>query len=120
MKQKHIGITIIETLTLSYLLTGILLCTLALLMYRTDINQSAANLGVTLIYIIASLLCGIFVGKKMKHRKFLWGFLLGLLYFLILFCISCLLKQDAQLITKERITTMFLCIGGGTLGGMLS
>ena len=79
-----------------------------------------ANLGITLTYIFASILAGMIIGKKIGKRKFLWGFFVGVLYFAILTLISVVFQKNIVLFSTERITACFLCIAGGTLGGMLA
>ena len=120
MENKNIGISILKSLIFSYILTGIILCILAFIMYQTEVSTKVANLGVTLTYVAASVFAGFIIGKQMGKRKFLWGLAVGLLYFAVLFLISLLLDQNQALMSGERITAMLLCAAGGTLGGALA
>lgn len=79
-----------------------------------------ANLGITLTYILASVFAGMLIGSKIGKKKFLWGFAAGMLYFMILTLISWIFQKNIVLFSTERITACFLCIAGGTLGGMLA
>ena len=114
------GLYIVQSLIVSYIVTGILLCILALIMYQSGAGEKIANLGITITYILASILAGMMVGKKIKKRKFMWGLFVGMLYFLILTSISLIFQENIILFSAERITAFFLCIAGGTLGGMLA
>lgn len=114
------GMYIVQSLVVSYIVTGILLCILALIMYQSSAGEKTANLGITLTYILASILAGMIIGKKIRKRRFLWGFFVGMLYFLILTSVSLLFQENIVLFSMERITAFFLCIAGGTLGGMLA
>lgn len=114
------GLYIVQSLIVSYIVTGILLCILALIMYQSGVGEKIANLGITLTYILASILAGMMIGKKIKKRKFMWGLFVGMLYFLILTSISLIFQENIILFSAERITAFFLCIAGGTLGGMLA
>ena len=120
MENKNIGISILKSLIFSYILTGIILCILAFIMYQTEVSTKVANLGVTFTYVAASVFAGFIIGKQMGKRKFLWGLAVGLLYFAVLFLISLLLDQNLALMSGERITAMLLCAAGGTLGGALA
>ena len=46
------------------------------------------------------------------------GLASGILYFLILLCISAVIHPGEALISGERITVFLLCAAGGMLGGM--
>ena len=118
MENKNIGISILKSLIFSYILTGIILCILAFIMYQTEVSTKVANLGVTFTYV--AVFAGFIIGKQMGKRKFLWGLAVGLLYFAVLFLISLLLDQNQALMSGERITAMLLCAAGGTLGGALA
>lgn len=114
------GLYIVQSLIVAYIVTGILLCILAFIMYQSNAGIKIANLGITLTYILVSILAGMLVGNKIKKRKFLWGMLVGMLYFAILTFISVIFEEDLVIFSTERITAFFLCIAGGTLGGMLA
>lgn len=114
------GLYVVKSLVAAYIVTGILLCILAFIMYQSNAGIKTANLGITLTYILASILAGIIIGRKIGKRKFLWGFLVGLLYFAILTSVSLIFEQNINIFSTERITAFFLCIAGGTLGGMLA
>ena len=114
------GLYVIQSLVISYIVTGILLCILAFIMYQSNAGIKIANLGITLTYILASILAGMLIGNKIGKRKFLWGFFVGMLYFVILTLISLIFQKNMILFSTERITAFFLCIAGGTLGGMLA
>ena len=63
---------------------------------------------------------GLIAGKKMKRKKFLWGLLLGSLYFLILFAVSAALAGGLPKDLVHMGTTLGICMAAGTLGGMMS
>lgn len=60
------------------------------------------------------------MGKRMQVKKFLWGVLLGISYFLVIFAISALLNQNMLEQGMELVTVFAMCGLGGMLGGMLS
>ena len=114
------GLYMIQSLVFAYIATGILLCLLAFIIYQSNAGMKIANLGITLTYILASVFAGILIGSKIGKKKFLWGFAAGMLYFMILTLISWIFQKNIVLFSTERITACFLCIAGGTLGGMLA
>lgn len=110
----------VKALIIAYVVTGIMLFVLAFLMYKFGISEQAVNFGVTFIYILATGVAGILMGRSMKQRKFLWGSLVGLIYVALIFVVSLLVTGNATMIMQDGVSTLLLCVGGGMLGGMLS
>lgn len=59
------------------------------------------------------------MGKMGKTRKFLRGFMLGMLYFLLLLAISAGIYRSVQG-GMQMMIAWILCGVGGMLGGMVS
>ncbi len=57
------------------------------------------------------------LGKWMASRRFLWGLMLGIIYFLILFLAGRILSGSWN---PEAMLPLASCAGGGMLGGMFS
>ena len=112
------GIYVVQSLIVSYIITGIILCVLALIMYQLKSGTKIAEAGVTATYILASMAAGWTAGRRIGKRKFLWGLASGILYFLILLCISAVIHPGEALISGERVTVFLLCAAGGMLGGI--
>ncbi|MCI9097338.1 MAG: TIGR04086 family membrane protein [Lachnospiraceae bacterium] len=111
---------ILKCLLLSYLLTTGLLLLLALLLYRFELTEKVVSVCIIGIYILVTFLAGFLAGKREGSRKFLWGLLLGGLYFLILIVISLSVNQGMGEVGGNFFTVLILCCGSGMLGGMLS
>ena len=111
---------ILKCLLLSYLLTTGLLLLLALLLYRFSLTEKMVSICIIGIYILVTFLAGFLAGKREGNRKFLWGLLLGGLYFLILIVISLIVNQGMGEVAGNFFTVLILCCGSGMLGGMLS
>lgn len=111
---------ILKCLLLSYLLTTGLLLLLALLLYRFNLTEKVVSACIVGIYILVTFLAGFLAGKREGNRKFLWGLLLGGLYFLILIVISLIVNQGMGEVAGNFFTVLILCCGSGMLGGMLS
>ena len=71
----------VKALLAAYVVTGILLIILALALYKFELNEGAVTAGVTAVYLISTFTGGLVVGKLAKVRRFLWGIVLGILYF---------------------------------------
>ncbi len=111
---------ILKNLLLSYLLTTILLLLVSLFLYRFSLSEKTVSICITGIYISVTFLAGFLAGKKEGTRKFLWGLLMGILYFLILALVSLIVNQGSLGLTGNFFTILLLCGASGMLGGMLS
>ena len=69
-------------------------------------------------YILSCFVGGFLSGKMMKNKKFLWGILVGLLYFGIMLLVSLAVNRQLDQTAANFVTTMMLCLLGGMLGGM--
>lgn len=108
-----------KCLLFSYILTGFLLLLMALLLYKLELSAGMVAVGVIFIYVIATFSAGFIMGKCTGNKKFLWGLLLGVAYFAILFIVSLIINHSAGTVANDFLTTLLICAGGGMLGGML-
>jgi len=120
VNKKSMVMTILKSLLISYIVTGILLLALTLLLFKLDLNESKVSVGIIFIYILSSFIGGFIVGKSTKSRKFIWGIVIGAAYFIVLTLISLLINKTFQSDMGNFITTFVMCVGGGMIGGMLS
>lgn len=111
---------LLKSLFLSYLLSGILLLALAFLFYKLKLKEPQINAAIHVIYVAVCLTGGFLAGKRIGQRRFFWGLLSGLLYFLVLLAVSLFLNQGLPDNPDGMLTVMGCCLAGGTLGGMLS
>ena len=111
---------ILKSLLISYLLTAGLLLLLALFLYKFSLTEKIVSLCITGIYILVTFLAGFLAGKREGARKFLWGLLMGCLYFIILTLVSLIVNHGMGDLSSGFFTTLILCAASGMLGGMLS
>jgi putative membrane protein (TIGR04086 family) len=99
-------------------IAAILVLAAVLLHWQPDTGKMQT--AVLAVYGFSCFAGGCYCGKKMKKRKFLWGLLLGLCYFLLLFLLSqCREDADSPELVHSLLILM-LSMGGGMLGGMVS
>ncbi|MBR2950159.1 MAG: TIGR04086 family membrane protein [Lachnospiraceae bacterium] len=118
--QTKPAVGLIKSLAAAYLLTagGILL--LALLMYRLELENTVLATAVLIVYMLSGLLAGLIAGKCVQVRRFMWGLLSGTFYFLVLVCMTAVVKQEFTDFGSHFFTTWMICAGSGMLGGMIS
>lgn len=110
----------LKSLLAAYVVTGILLMILAMALYKFELNEGAVTAGITAIYLIATFAGGMVAGKLAKVRRFLWGIVLGVLYFALLLLITLGIYRTIHGSGTQILTTFALCAGGGMAGGMIS
>lgn len=110
---------LLKCLMAAYAVTGILLAVLAMLLYKLQLGENIVEIGILVVYVVSSLLAGLFFSKGAKSRRFLWGMAAGSVYFLIICVLSAIIEPDFAVFSNSCITTMLICIGSGMLGGML-
>ncbi|MDD3368087.1 MAG: TIGR04086 family membrane protein [Lachnospiraceae bacterium] len=109
----------LQMLLLAYVITGGMLLLLALLLYRFQLGETAVSVGIILIYVLTTFVCGLLMAKKRKKWKFLWGLMLGIFYYAVLLAVSLLVNNGAEHVADHLMTAFLLCAGSGMLGGML-
>ena len=111
---------LLKSLLFSYILTGVFLALLSFVLYKLGPGEKIVAIAIILIYVAAAFFAGFMAGKKMQNRKFMWGLLEGVAYFLILAVISAFAGEEGVTFGKSFFTTFAICAGSGMLGGMLS
>ena len=118
--RDNVVMKILSTLLIMYVITGVALLVLALLLYKMQLSENAVSIGIMIIYVVSGLLGGFIAGKRLKSKRFLWGLLLGAIYFLVLLVGSFLLNRGIESDILHMVTTMVMCMASGMIGGMLS
>ena len=119
-RKESMLIPVMVILVTMYIITGILLLLLAFLMYRMDLAEPVVNGAIIAIYIIAGFLGGFLMGKKAGVKKYLWGLLMGALYYGVLLFVGVILHQGLNGEPMHLLSTMVLCLLSATAGGMIS
>ncbi len=111
---------VLTGLLFSYLITAFILLLLSFLMLKLNLPGAGISAGIIAAYIISNLIGGFLVGKKAEQRKFIWGFVLGVFYFVILMLVSLLMNRAEPLPLGNLFTALIICSMSGMVGGMLS
>lgn len=113
-------IQVLKALLASYIVTGILLFIVTFFLYKFEWDEQMVTAGIIAIYVLSTFVGGFILGKLKGTRKFLWGLIMGILYFLLLFLISFGVYRSFDGNGTNVLTTLLLCMGGGMLGGMIA
>ncbi len=120
VKSNSKIIVLFRSLIISYVITALILFLLAFLLYKFEIKESIVNAGIIVSYILSTFIGGFLVGKGTKERRFIWGIILGLLYFVIITAFSLVMNKEVFQEMGSMTTIFIMCIGGSMLGGMVS
>ena len=119
--QKNIKVIWwIKSLLASYIVTGILLLVLTFFMYKFELNEKIVSAAIVGIYVVSTLSGGMIIGKLTKSKRYLWGMVLGIIYFVLLLLITLGVYRTLNGDSVSIVTSLILCAGGGMTGGMIS
>ena len=119
--QKNIKVIWwIKSLLASYIVTGILLLVSTFFMYKFELNEKIVSAAIVGIYVVSTLIGGMIIGKLTKSKRYLWGMVLGIIYFVLLLLITLGVYRTLNGDSVSIVTSLILCAGGGMTGGMIS
>ncbi len=111
---------VVKTLVCTYITTLIMLLIMTLLFYKLQINNNKIMIGVYITYVLSNFIGGFIFGKIAGRKKYLFGMMVGAVYFIILMLISVIVMKKPDIITTDSLYALLACAGGGMLGGMVS
>lgn len=117
MRKKQLTLILSAVLLMAALSAGLLLLLTAITFYA-ELGAETVTIAIRGIYVLSCLAGGLFAGKTMKEKKFLWGLGVGMLYFLLLMLVSLGVGERPWEIT-DILTALVLTAPAGMLGGML-
>ena len=109
-----------KSLVISYILSFILLLIFALIMYYGEISDRTVGIMVVITYFISTLIGGIGIGKSVDNKKFIWGLIEGVIYFLLIFGISLIGEGGKSNLSSSIFVGLIISSVGGMIGGMIS
>lgn len=117
--MKKTIFAVLKTLVAAYLVTGMLLLIFALIMQKFGLNSTQVRLFVIMIYGISTIVGGLIFSKIKKKKRFLCGLIFGVVYFMVLICISAIVNHGFEHSLSENIISFAVCAIGGIIGGIM-
>lgn len=111
-------IWVLKALLGGYVISGILILLLSLILCKLGLSEIKVEFGIMIIYALSTLGGGFIIGKYMKVRKYLWGLVIGLCYFIILMLLTLLIYRTLS--DASIVNNLIICASCGALGGMFS
>ena len=100
----------------AFLISDLLLCLLALLLYQEWIPKTVTESVILAVYAISSACAGVLTGRK--KLPVYAASVEGVLYFMIVLLLSVLFK-DTTITFGEGFSSLILCTASASLGGMI-
>jgi len=120
LHQNEKMLALLKGLLISYAITALLLLLMAFLMLKLDLPGMVISGGINMAYIVSGFAGGFLIGRKVEQKKFLWGLLMGVCYFVVLMLISVAMNSSSPLPIGSLLTVLMICGMSGMLGGMVS
>jgi len=120
VSQNKKIVYVLEGLLFSYIITALLLLIISFLMLNFDLSGSVISGAINVTYIVSAFMGGFFAGKKAEQRKFIWGLIVGVFYFIILMLVSLIMNRVSPLPVGSLLTVFVITSLSGMLGGMIS
>lgn len=119
--RKNPLTAVLIALAAAILVTIVLILLLTVLVYNTDISGTISGILIVAIYVLGPFAGAFLLGKMMKKKRYLWGMLLGVIYFAVFVLISLLTAETgAAPEIRDYIQVLLAVLPGGILGGMFS
>ena len=109
----------LRALLASYLISTLVLLILAFILYKWGLSENVMMAGTIVTYVLSGFVGGVFLGKSGRNRAFLWGMLLGAVYYMLLLLAALVLPVKE---TNSGITTLInlgICMLAGMTGAMV-
>ena len=112
---------VLIAMAVSVVVTGLLLLLLTVVLYNTEISGTLSGIIIVAIYVLGPFAGAFVLGKMVKKKRFLWGLLLGIIYFAVFVAISLMTAEEGCAPGIRDYTEVMLAVlPGGILGGMFS
>lgn len=119
-ETKSRAIHLSKSVLISYLVTLFLLLLISFIMLQTGMSTGTASIAVILTYVISAFSGGLYMGKHVEQKRYLWGLIAALIYFMVYILISLIINQNAPIQFFDYVKTFLIIACSGMLGGMLS
>lgn len=118
--MKHnIVLQVVKGVVFAYVISAVALVFIAFMMYKWDVSDSVVRGGILAAYVLSCFISGAVVSRQHSERRYLWGLLMGAVYFTIMWVVSLIGNKGAFTGVSGILPALALCLFGGMLGGMM-
>ena len=109
-----------RSLICGFIVSVMLLLIFAFILFVNDMSGTIVSVFVFITYFISNLVAGFCMGKSVDRNKYVWGLLIGLTYFSIVFLIAIIGSERNAHIDASMLIGLGVSTLGGMVGGMIS
>lgn len=102
------------------IVTVIMLLILAFLLFKLNLSDGFIMAGIYITYVVSCFIGGLIIGKVRGEKKYMWGMVVGLVFFLTLTIISLIVTGELYGSGAKAIGALVACVLGGMAGGMIA
>lgn len=109
----------LRALLASYLISTLVLMILAFILYKWGLSETIMMAGTIITYVLSGFVGGVFMGKSGRSRAFLWGLLLGAVYYMLLLLAALVLPVQETNSGIAILVNLGICMLAGMTGAMV-
>ena len=102
------------------LVTIMMLLVLSLMLFKLNLSDTGVMIGIYITYVVANFIGGLIIGKVKGERKFIWGMVVGMVFFVTLTIISMIVTGELYGSGMKALGALAACVFGGMAGGMVA
>lgn len=118
--MKQSVLQILKVIIIDVIITILAVLLFSFLLYKFRFGDNILRIMIVAAYAISNFVGGYIIGKIKENRKFMWGAVTGLTYFLVLTIISIIVTGSLYGNGNMAVLALVSSVLGGTVGGMLS
>lgn len=118
MEHNVSGVNILKGLLRSVFVTLIGVFILSLIMMVKDVNLKALGVAWVIITCVSIFVGAVYSAKKNEEKGWLVGLIIGLVYYIILFLFTLILKEKASFVLYD-FYRLLIALAVGLFSGML-
>jgi len=118
--MKNKVFIILKGLVASWIVGGLLLIIFSWGMYNFSLSDGYLKTFVGIIYFLTALVAGKSIGGAIGNKRFMWGIVGGLSFFLSIYIVSLCFSGKPMGFSLETLKSIGFCAVGGMMGGMIS
>lgn len=102
------------------IVTVILLLIIAFMLFKFNLSDSFIMAGIYITYVVSCFVGGYIIGKVRGEKKYIWGMIVGAVFFVTLSIISLIVTGELYGSGMKAIGALVSCVLGGAFGGMIA
>lgn len=120
MKDKSLdkGVHIVKSLAITFIITLILVLIVSILLTYTSVKESRIPLLNTIVMIISITIGSVYMAIKVEENGWLYGGIIGALYFLVLVLLNYLFIKPF-ILDIYSISKFFIALATGIIAGII-